>query len=202
LVQRSSLAWTGSNLNPDILSLGPVAKVNGQEFGTQGIANPKGSIDGAGAITFIVDSVVPMLNAHGTVATSTSQRNAPSQPEAPSPPNASSGPLSSGKRAVLTCDCVGTHMTTEFLEKCEKNHLVVCLRTPNCSHAIQFEDLVNFWQFKNAADVGWCALPPSTLPDALARGAAEVSCVLKTQASLANAAAACCDLRPFLALCA
>ena len=75
------------------------------------------------------------------------------------------GGLKASRRASLTCDCCGTHMTVEFLEFCEDNHMVICLRTPRCSHAIQFEDLVNFWVFKNAAsvlkngafiDLGWC----------------------------------------------
>ena len=52
---------------------------------------------------------------------------------------------------MLTCDCCGTHMTIDFLEFCEVNHMLVCLRTPNCSQSIQFEDLVNFWVFKNGA---------------------------------------------------
>ena len=49
----------------------------------------------------------------------------------------------------------GTHMTTDFFAACRKHHIVIVLRTPWCSNRIQFEDLVNFWQLKNAKDVGW-----------------------------------------------
>ena len=46
-------------------------------------------------------------------------------------------------------------MTTDFLEHCAMNFIRVVLRTPNCSTIQQFEDLVNFWAFKNNADFGW-----------------------------------------------
>ena len=69
-----SLACT--NFDIDILTLGPVATVNGIMLGTQGVCNPKGSIDGAGAIAFVNDSLVPMFDAHG----------APQLPSPPMPP--------------------------------------------------------------------------------------------------------------------
>ena len=46
-------------------------------------------------------------------------------------------------------------MTSEFFEACRKYFIVIVLRTPWCSNRIQFEDLLNFWQLKNAKDVGW-----------------------------------------------
>ena len=46
-------------------------------------------------------------------------------------------------------------MTYEFVEFCANNHILLVLRTKYNSHAIQFEDLVNFWVLKNARDVGW-----------------------------------------------
>lgn len=127
-------SFATKNFDPSILLLGPVAVVNGVELGSQGMCNPKGSIDSEGAISFVSSSLVPMFNAHGG--------------------------LSAEKKGVVTCDCVGPHMTTEFLEFCRGCHIDLNLRTPQCSQSIQFEDLVNFWQFKNGrtqegVDCGW-----------------------------------------------
>jgi hypothetical protein len=74
------------------------------------------------------------------------------------------GPLSETNRAVLAVDGVGTHMTHAFLDACKKYHIVVVLRTPCCSNSIQFEDLVNFWELKNAKGVGWYLLKQKAVP--------------------------------------
>tara|TARA_B110001450_G_scaffold256608_2_gene287735 strand:+ start:712 stop:2802 length:2091 start_codon:yes stop_codon:yes gene_type:complete len=112
-----------------LFALGPVAIVNGHSYPSRGSCNAKGSVDGKHAILFLIQSLLPMFQAHGG--------------------------LSADKRAVVACDGVGTHMTTEFFETCRKHHIIIVLRTPWCSNRIQFEDLVNFWQLKNAKDVGW-----------------------------------------------
>lgn len=54
------------SFDTEILKLGPVAKINGKEFGTQGICNSKGSVNGDGAIRLLYDSIIPSFNAHGT----------------------------------------------------------------------------------------------------------------------------------------
>ena len=184
-----SLACT--NFDPDILSLGPVATINGRDLGTQGICNPKGSINGAGAISFISDALIPMFDAYGQSSPLSTHpityhaRPPPRPPLSPSThlspstkraPHPTAGGLKSYRRGVLTCDCVGTHMTTDFLEFCCENHMQVCLRTPMCSQAIQFEDIDNFWQFKNAKDTGWC-VPALTLAPALAAAALAASAI-------------------------
>ena len=164
-------AWfsvASKTVDPAIFRFGPVAQVNGTSIPSQGRCNEKGSVTGHFAALqrqrthtrhahtrhtqrgyeraslcvlmslsltgdfaaiMIDESVVPMLNAHGGV--------------------------SSTNRAVLACDGVGTHMTSQFLDKCKQRHIVVSLRTPYCSNSIQFEDLHNFWLLKNAKDVGW-----------------------------------------------
>ena len=112
-----------------IFALGPVAVVNGHSCPSRGSCNPKGSVDGKHAILFLIQSLLVMFKAYGG--------------------------LRADRRAVVACDGVGTHMTTEFFDACRKHHIVIVLRTPWCSNRIQFEDLVNFWQLKNAKDVGW-----------------------------------------------
>ena len=81
------------------------------------------------AASMIDESIVPMLKAHGGVF--------------------------SWRRAVMACDGVGTHMSSQFLDKCKQENIVVVLRTPYCSNSIQFEDLYNFFILKNAKDIGW-----------------------------------------------
>tara|TARA_B110000046_G_C12940189_1_gene375408 strand:- start:911 stop:1051 length:141 start_codon:yes stop_codon:yes gene_type:complete len=46
-------------------------------------------------------------------------------------------------------------MTEEFFVECNKNFILIVYRTQNCSTIIQFEDLVNFFELKNAPDIGW-----------------------------------------------
>ena len=118
-----------TNIDPALFKLGPVANVNGYACPSQGTCNPKGSVNGKYAILFVIQSLLMMFRAHGG--------------------------LRPDNRAVVACDGVGTHMTTEFFKACREVHIVICLRTPWCSNRIQFEDLVNFWQLKNAKDVGW-----------------------------------------------
>ena len=126
-------AWfclaSGSEPDSAVFALGPVAVVNGHELPSRGASNPKGSVDGKLAIRFLRESLLPMLEAHA--------------------------PLSATRRAVVACDGVGTHMTPDFFRALREAHVVIVLRTPWCSNRIQFEDLVNFWQMKNAKDVGW-----------------------------------------------
>ena len=112
-----------------ILERGPAAIVNGKRFIMRGTSNPKGSIDGKGILMLVRECLLPMFEAHGV--------------------------LSPTRRAVVVCDCVGTHMTTEFLDLCTEHNIVVVLRTPWCSNSIQFEDLRNFWTLKNTKDLGW-----------------------------------------------
>lgn len=112
-----------------IFALGPVAMVNGHRCPSRGSCNPKGSVDGKHAILFVLQSLKVMFQARGG--------------------------LRSDRRAVVACDGVGTHMTTEFFAACRKAHIVIVLRTPWCSNRIQFEDILNFWLLKNAKDVGW-----------------------------------------------
>lgn len=124
-------------------SRGPVATVNGRQFPTQGGHNAKGSVDTPQAIAFIRDCLLPMFEAHGG--------------------------LRSDRKAVLVCDGVGTHMTEEFIDFCNKNHIVLAIRTPNCSSIQQFEDLVNFWELKNAGGgLNWYTLKQQALDRVLA----------------------------------
>ena len=51
-------------------------------------------------------------------------------------------------------------MTVEFLELCEEYFIRIVQRTPNCSTIIQFEDLLNFWLFKNNRECGWYKVQP------------------------------------------
>ena len=118
-----------NTIDDAIFKLGPVAIVNGKACPSQGACNPKGSVNGKYAVLFIVQSLLMMFKARGG--------------------------LSATRRAVVACDGVGTHMTSEFFEACRKHFIVIVLRTPWCSNRIQFEDLVNFWQMKNCKDVGW-----------------------------------------------
>jgi hypothetical protein len=120
-----------ANSDPDdaIFAMGPVAIVNGHRLPSRGASNPKGSVDGKHAILMLFASLVAMFDAHGG--------------------------LRADRRAVVACDGVGTHMTAEFFKACREAHIVMVLRTPWCSNRIQFEDLVSFWQLKNAKDVGW-----------------------------------------------
>ena len=117
------------DFDPSVFALGPVAIVNGQECPSRGTCNPKGSVTGEYAVLFIIQSLNVMFAARGG--------------------------LSPTRRAVVACDGVGTHMTSEFFDACREHNIVIVLRTPWCSNRIQFEDLVNFWQMKNAKDVGW-----------------------------------------------
>ena len=107
------------------LRAGPTTVVNGVTLGSQGTCNTKGSVDGKAAITWSNDSLKAAYDAHGGV-------------------NAT-------RRGVLVCDGVGTHMTLAFLQHLLKLHVVLVLRTPNCSHLQQVEDLYNFWVLKNGA---------------------------------------------------
>ena len=151
-----------------VFALGPVATIQGVDgpvrLPTHGMSNPKGSIDGAGAIDFVRKSLIPMFNAHGG--------------------------LRADRHAVVVCDGVGTHMTSEFLDFCEANYIEIVLRTPNCSnteyvicmpalsvcltsaHAFdlyrQFEDLVNFWHLKNNKIAGFFKLKQTALWEQLA----------------------------------
>ena len=56
--------------------------------------------------------------------------------------------------AASSYDGVGPHCTLEFLELLIDKNIVSVIRTPNVSQLIQFEDLVNFWQFKNGVCLG------------------------------------------------
>ena len=116
-------------VDPAIFRLGPVAQVNGKSLPSHGRCNDKGSITSDFAVAMIDEAVVPMLNAHGGVSQS--------------------------KKAVMACDGVTTHMTSQFLDKCKEQHIVVVFRTPQCTNSEQPEDLLNFWLLKNAKDVGW-----------------------------------------------
>ena len=121
-----------------IFAAGPVALVNGQRFPTTGGHNEKGSVDTDEAIAFLRESVLPMFAAHGG--------------------------LRADRRGVLVCDGVGTHMTTEFIDFCSMNFITLVLRTPNCSAIQQFEDLVNFWELKNAkGGINWYTLKQQAL---------------------------------------
>mmetsp|Transcript_31731 Transcript_31731/g.63367 ORF Transcript_31731/g.63367 Transcript_31731/m.63367 type:complete len:590 (-) Transcript_31731:1569-3338(-) len=132
-----------SDFNRAILLLGPIAVINGKRFHTQGTCNPKGSINGKAAIQLVDQSLLPAFEAHRG--------------------------LTSSRKAVVACDGVGTHMTLEFLEHCQDHYIVLVLRTPYCSQVEQFEDLVNFWDFKNTKDVGWYKRKQSFLPKQLKR---------------------------------
>ena len=121
--------FAASTIDESIFRLGPVAMVNGKACPTRGACNPKGSVNGKFAVLFLLQSLMVMFAARGG--------------------------LRADKKAVVACDGVGTHMTAEFFAACRKRHIVICLRTPWCSNRVQFEDLVNFWQLKNAKDVGW-----------------------------------------------
>ena len=46
---------------------------------------------------------------------------------------------------MVLLDGVGTHVTAEMLEFFAINKLILGLRPPNTSHAVQNEDLVTFW---------------------------------------------------------
>jgi hypothetical protein len=51
----------------------------------------------------------------------------------------------------MCADGVGTHLTLKFLKHLDAMHVRLVLRTPNCSHKQQVEDLYNFWVLKNGA---------------------------------------------------
>ena len=132
------VSCASKTLDQNILLEGPVARINGVDIGTNGVCNEKGSVDGPAAIKFVEKSLVPMFKAHGI--------------------------LSEDYQAVATCDCVGTHMTLEFLKCCRKHHIELCMRTPNTSEYTQFEDLVSFKELKSAKDVGWYKVKQKVLP--------------------------------------
>ena len=59
------MSFACSEFDTSILRFGPVAMVNGIKLATQGTCNPKGSVDGKGAIQYVSDSLIPMFDAHG-----------------------------------------------------------------------------------------------------------------------------------------
>ena len=54
---------------------------------------------------------------------------------------------------MLLLDGVGTHVTAEMLEFFAINKLILGLRPPNTSHAVQNEDLVTFWCVVGIANI-------------------------------------------------
>jgi hypothetical protein len=120
-----------------MFALGPVAIINGKSFPSRGTCNVKGSVNSENALRLIDECFVPAFEAHGK--------------------------LSDDRRGVISCDGVGPHMTTQFLDKCTAKHILVCLRTMWCSNSIQFEDLLNFWIFKNAKEIGWYRVKQTAL---------------------------------------
>jgi hypothetical protein len=109
----------------DWLKAGPVTMINGKKFSTQGTCNTKGSVNGDGAIQWSDECLKPAYDAHGGV--------------------------SATRRGVMCADGVGTHLTLKFLKHLDAMHVRLVLRTPNCSHKQQVEDLYNFWVLKNGA---------------------------------------------------
>ena len=94
---------------------GPIALVNGKELKMSGDYNKKGSVNNENAMALLDKSIFPMLQAYG----------APTE----------------DSHALLTCDCVGPHMTLEFIEKCCEYFIDIYPRTRNLSQLQQFEDL-------------------------------------------------------------
>lgn len=95
--------------------VGPRVLVNGKVLQTHGSCNKKGSVNSENALKMLDESIIPMLQAHdGTSET---------------------------MHALMTCDCVGPHMTLDFLEKCYTNFIDLYPRTINLSQLEQFEDL-------------------------------------------------------------
>ena len=54
---------------------------------------------------------------------------------------------------MMLLDGVGTHVTAEMLEFFAINKLILGLRPPNTSHAVQNEDLVTFWCVVEVANI-------------------------------------------------
>ena len=96
-------------------SMGPSVIVNGVKLRAHGSCNKKGSINTDFALAALNESIRPMLQAYGGTR--------------------------EDLHALLTCDCVGPHMTLEFLERCYDLYIDVYPRTPNLSQVEQFEDL-------------------------------------------------------------
>jgi hypothetical protein len=98
------------SVNPAWFRLGPTTTLGGKVIHTDGVCNEKGSVDGIGAVCFLRRGVIRNWTARGEEPTA-------------------------DKKGVLICDGCGTHMTLDFLDWCIANHIILVLRTPNCSQA-------------------------------------------------------------------
>lgn len=114
-----------ATVDPTWFAVGPKTTINGKVIGMDGTCNAKGSVNNEVAIEYVKKSVLPAFAAY----------------ELPT----------AERKAVLICDGVGSHLSPEFCQFLLDNHIVLILRTPNCSNKQQPEDLVSFLRVKNGA---------------------------------------------------
>ena len=104
------LSLACQTVDPNWFHKRPTTTLGGCVVKSDDICNEKGSVDGVGAVCFLQRALMRNWTARGKVPTA----------EEP---------------GVITCDECGTHLTLEFLDCCKKFHLILVLRTPNCSQA-------------------------------------------------------------------
>ena len=133
-----------STIDPAWFEVGPTTTINGVVIKMDGTCNPKGSINNEAAVEYIRRSVLRAFKAR----------------ELPT----------AEKKGIVVCDGVGSHLSPEFCDFLIANHLVLILRTPNCSQKQQPEDLVSFQRVKNAAPpIGFYVRKQEAVIEQLAR---------------------------------
>ena len=105
---------------------GPTTIINGKLLKMDGTCNTKGSINNEAAIQYMKRTVLRAFEARAL-------------------PTAE-------KKAIVICDGVGSHLSEELLDFMIEHHLILILRTPNCSQKQQPEDLVSFQRVKSKID--------------------------------------------------
>ena len=105
---------------------GPTTIINGKLLMMDGDCNTKGSINNKTAIEYMKRSVLRAFEARAL-------------------PTAE-------KKGIVICDGVGSHLSEELLDFMIEHHLILILRTPNCSQKQQPEDLVSFQRVKSKKD--------------------------------------------------
>ena len=103
---------------------GPTTTINGKLLKMDGTCNAKGSVDNSTAIEVVKGMI---LRSYAAYELPTAERP-----------------------GVVVCDGVGSHLSPAFCDFLIANHLILVLRTPNCSQKQQPEDLVSFHRVKNA----------------------------------------------------